>query len=290
MAFWGDYHTHTTYSHGKGSVLDNAKVAAAKGLKEIAITDHGLRHSLFGIRRHQLPSMINDCKNATDLTGVLVLPGIENNVCTFSGLFDAKNSDLEKIDIIQGAYHLACVSSKFIDEFTFQRRNMFRSLMSKSPAKLIAKNTDAYLKLLDNYEVDFIGHLNRDIRLDALTVARYAKQKGTYIELNNKKMSLTDAEIEKMVEEGVEFVCNSDAHHPELVGDFSNVVALIDRLHIPYSLIANWDRFPSFRSHNYNIATKDSHNALKSDGENKLNDDNYTNVNLNGGDTDADDL
>ena len=49
MAFFGDYHTHTTYSHGKGSVADNARAAAAVGLKEIAITDHGLRHIIFGI-------------------------------------------------------------------------------------------------------------------------------------------------------------------------------------------------------------------------------------------------
>ena len=35
-----DHHTHTTYSHGKGSIADNVRVAAAKGLKSIAITDH----------------------------------------------------------------------------------------------------------------------------------------------------------------------------------------------------------------------------------------------------------
>ena len=28
-----DHHTHTTYSHGKGSILDNARVAHEKGLK-----------------------------------------------------------------------------------------------------------------------------------------------------------------------------------------------------------------------------------------------------------------
>ena len=36
-----DYHTHTVYSHGTGSVLENALIAKEKGLKEIAITDHG---------------------------------------------------------------------------------------------------------------------------------------------------------------------------------------------------------------------------------------------------------
>ena len=32
-----DLHTHTTFSHGKGSIEDNVKVAIEKGLKAIAI-------------------------------------------------------------------------------------------------------------------------------------------------------------------------------------------------------------------------------------------------------------
>ncbi len=267
MAFFGDYHTHTTYSHGTGSVSDNARVAAEKGLKEIAITDHGLRHWFLGIRRRQLPHMIDDCARASEETGVLVLPGMENNLCTFSGRFDAKPDDLEKLAIIQGGYHKACASPSFVQEFTFQLRNMFRSFVSKSPKRLIAKNTDAYLKLLDNYEVDFIGHINRDIRADAIEVARYAKQKGTYIELNSKRLTITDAELEQMAADGVEFVCNSDAHSPERVGDMKAAVDAIERLHIPYELIANWERFPSFRSHNYARATRDTHG--QSDGADK---------------------
>ncbi len=251
MAFWGDYHTHTTYSHGKGSVLENAQVAAMKGLKQIAITDHGVRHIVFGIRKRELPSLAADCKDASEKTHVDVLAGIENNFCTFTGRLDASDDVIEKLDIVQGGYHKAVWSTSFAQQFSFQLANYFRSLCSKSPAKLIVKNTDAYLKLLDNYELDFIGHLNRDIRADALTVARYAKQKGTYIELNSKRMSLTDGEIEKMAEEGVEFICNSDAHTPDRVGDMSLALEIIDRLHIPYSLIANWERFPDFRSHNY---------------------------------------
>ena len=77
MAFWGDYHTHTTYSHGKGSVLDNARVAAQKGLGQIAITDHGLSHVIFGVKRKELPRLRADCEAATAETGVRVLVGME---------------------------------------------------------------------------------------------------------------------------------------------------------------------------------------------------------------------
>ena len=88
MAFFGDYHTHTTYSHGKGSVADNARAAAAVGLKEIAITDHGLRHIIFGIKRRELDALRADCERATAETGVKVYAGIENNFNSFDGLLD----------------------------------------------------------------------------------------------------------------------------------------------------------------------------------------------------------
>ena len=36
-----DLHTHTTYSHGKGSIEDNVREAFNQGLEFVAISDHG---------------------------------------------------------------------------------------------------------------------------------------------------------------------------------------------------------------------------------------------------------
>jgi DNA polymerase III alpha subunit (gram-positive type) len=46
----GDYHTHTYYSDGVSSVEDMVEAAIKKGLKTIAITDHGSGHILSGVR------------------------------------------------------------------------------------------------------------------------------------------------------------------------------------------------------------------------------------------------
>ena len=49
MLLYGDYHTHTIYSHGKGDIIDNARVASKKGLKQLAITDHGFDNKLYNV-------------------------------------------------------------------------------------------------------------------------------------------------------------------------------------------------------------------------------------------------
>ena len=57
MILLGDYHTHTVFSHGKGTIEENVKVAQKKGLKEIAIADHGFQHRLYNIKRRDVPLM-----------------------------------------------------------------------------------------------------------------------------------------------------------------------------------------------------------------------------------------
>ena len=52
-----DYHTHTVYSHGKGTIRDNVEEARRKGLSEIAISDHGPGHLTYGIKRSAIPKM-----------------------------------------------------------------------------------------------------------------------------------------------------------------------------------------------------------------------------------------
>ena len=52
-----DYHTHTTYSHGTGSIADNVRAAHEKGLREIAITDHGAGNIAHGMGYAKLGKM-----------------------------------------------------------------------------------------------------------------------------------------------------------------------------------------------------------------------------------------
>ena len=49
MQILADYHTHTKYSHGKGTIEENVLEAISKGIKTIGISDHGYKHLAYGI-------------------------------------------------------------------------------------------------------------------------------------------------------------------------------------------------------------------------------------------------
>ncbi len=248
MLLYGDYHTHTTYSrhgHGKGTVLENASVAADKGLKQIAITDHGFNHEFYGIRRKDIPELKEDILNAREVTGVDILLGVEANLISLDGNVDVREEDYEFLDIFLMGYHRMVKTTTFRDKVYLNWANDMAKIFRPSMEK-INRNTTAFLKALDKYPIDIITHLNYGFETDTLAVAKMAKQKGVYVELNGKRINFTDDEILTMASEGVKFIVNSDAHRPERVGEVNNGLDTIYRLNIPLSLVANVDKIPKF--------------------------------------------
>lgn len=86
MILFGDYHTHTPYSHGKGTILENAIVAKQKGLKEIAITDHGFQALACGMNLKNLEKMRDEIEIAKQKTGINILLGVEANLISLEGV------------------------------------------------------------------------------------------------------------------------------------------------------------------------------------------------------------
>lgn len=266
MAILGDYHTHTEHSrrgrhlHAEGSVLENARAARAAGLKELAVTDHGYSH-YFGVEsRDDFAALVEECRAAELETGVNIYIGLENDIDWRSGknkkhpaLMECDGEVLAELEIVQGGYHAMAGTPTILRNMLFWVRNViFKFLPGRK--KLIKRNTVAYKRVIDEYPVDFIGHLNRGILADAVEIAKYAHERGVYIELNGRHKSLGRKEIQAMVAAGVEFICNSDAHKPQAVGTMPIAEKLIKECGIPYELIANWDRLPEFRSQNFRSA------------------------------------
>ena len=96
MRLTADYHTHTVFSHGKGTIYENVKAAADANLKEIGITDHGFAHPAFGLTERKIPKMRALCDNAQSETGVKVLLGVESNITGINGVSDLKEKLYDK--------------------------------------------------------------------------------------------------------------------------------------------------------------------------------------------------
>ena len=97
-----------------------------------------------------------------------------------------------------------------------------------------------------------ITHLNYSCFCDVTEVAKAARDYGTYIELNSKKIHLTDEELCAVRDTGVRFIIDSDAHSVDRVGDTALVEEILARVDIPHERIDNIEgRTPSFRFREY---------------------------------------
>lgn len=238
-----DYHTHTVYSHGKGSILENAISAKAKGLIGIAITDHGFSHPFYGVKKSELERMRKECLEATLTTGVKVVLGVESNLRGESGKCDLTESDYEKLDVFSAGVHRCIFYDKPRDYLKlFGQTLIDKKLNKKPPKELVEYTTKVYVNAIKNNPIDFITHLNYLCFADVLTVAKCCADYGTLLEINTKKSHMTDEEWEKVLSTDVKFILNSDAHSPDRVGDCRLFYELDKRLNFPRDRIVNFNR------------------------------------------------
>ncbi len=250
MGVLGDYHTHTRYSrhgHGKGSILDNARIAYQKGLRQIAITDHGFNQVTFGVRRTDIPQVKIDIEEAKEQYPIDILLGVEANLISSQGDIDIVPEDYENLDLVALGFHKLVKGKSKKSTFSFVLKNLFCSLIHHTSKKQREINTNAYINAMRKYDIDILTHLNHDCVVDVEKVARVAKETNTLIELNGKRLGMSDEEILKCYNLGCKFVVGSDAHTPNKVGDCHLGLEAALRLRIPDTCIVNINNLPEFK-------------------------------------------
>ncbi len=250
MLLTADYHTHTPYSHGKNKVEENAARAKELGLKAIGISDHGYSHIFFGLSRKKTAAYVAECKVAAEKYGIDVLVGIESNIRGVDGRADLTKADYEKFDIYLCGNHVAIWYDTFADFCTYGLGNVFANKLYKQPSKKqVERNTKGYVNAIKKNPIDILTHLNFRCPANALEVAKCAADYGTYIELNSKKVHLSDEELNDVVAKtSARFVVDSDAHSVDRIGDTKIVEEQLARIGFPMDRIDNVDgRTPNFR-------------------------------------------
>ncbi len=223
---FGDYHTHTMFSHGKNSVLENAFAAKEAGLSEIGICEHGPCH-YHGVSEARFKELASECKEVERETGIKVLVGIESNVIDFDGTADFEPV-LNDVDFVALGMH-CLVKTKFKVMWQLAvRRKLFpntkrqREFNTKIMINAIEKNAK-YL--------DFFSHPDRRFPCDLVRIAEVMAKNNVAFELNTNSLCLTETELKQIASTGVKFIVGSDAHVKNRVGEVTelanNLVALV---------------------------------------------------------------
>ena len=212
-----DYHTHTTFSHGKGSIEDNVKAAIDCGLEEIAITDHGPGHLTYGIKRSAVSTMRKEIQELNEKYNgkIKVYLGVEANVISAGNCLDISHEEAEEYDFIIAGYHYGVTSGYCISNWLDAHK-----LWIGDKGKLKKRNTEMTVKSIYENNLKILTHPGDKGLFDMDEIARACQDTGTLMEISTWHPHLTVEEIKISSKYDVNFVISSDAHTPDRVGSF----------------------------------------------------------------------
>ncbi len=240
-----DYHTHTVYSkvgpylHAKGKVIDNVASAVSKGLRRVAITDHGPT-DLYGIKLADIPRIRADIDEAKSIyPDIEILLGVEADITDSPNGLDVKPEDMGLFDFINAGYHFV-PNCKAIKNFLIFH---LVSLTPKFPMKLVEttrqENTARIAKALRSNRVLVLTHPGDKALIDTEAVAKVCEETGTLVEINARHMHPNASDLRKFAKYDVKFVIGSDAHSPSKVGRYIKSLELALKAGIDPSRIVN---------------------------------------------------
>jgi putative hydrolase len=216
-----DHHTHTVYSHGKGTIEENVRVAATKGLSSIAITDHGPGHLTYGFDMAKVGEIRQEITRLQPLyPDVKILLGIEANTVRISPYLDLTEEDKKQFDIILAGYHYGIRQAGCVANWTYSHTGFFGG-----DSTLKVKNTAMILNALYENHIDVLTHPGDKGPFDIEDIAKACADTGTLMEINMKHAHLTQEEIAVAARYDVKFIIGSDAHVPEAVGAYQASLA-----------------------------------------------------------------
>lgn len=223
MKLVGDLHCHTIASvHAYSTLRENITAANEKGLKVLAITDHG-------IGCEDAPS-VNYFENLLSLpgqiAGIRLLKGVEANIMDFNGNLDMPKEALEKMEVVIASFHTACLVPGTKEE-----------------------HTNAYLRVAENPLVHIIGHSgSAEFLYDYEKVIPVFKKYGKVVEINAHTFICREKSIPNCIhianlckQYEVPVAVNSDAHSEFEVGECKKAFEMLESINFPENLIINTD-------------------------------------------------
>ena len=223
----GDYHTHTVYSrvgpylHGKGRIIDNVRAASEKGLREIAITDHGPT-DFYGLDLKRLPDMRADIEEAMRAyPDVKVYLGVEADIVDSENGLDVPVESVNDFDFINAGYHYV-PNCHMMENFT----SFHMPISAKKKEELRRANTARIVKALTSNKIKILTHPGDKAYIDEEIVAAACEKTGTLVEINARHRHPDAEDLRIYAAHDVKFIISSDAHKPADVGRYAASIAL----------------------------------------------------------------
>ncbi|QWK20570.1 MAG: DNA polymerase/3'-5' exonuclease PolX [Hydrogenobacter thermophilus] len=192
----GDFHMHTNWSDGIGSLEQMVETAYRMGHKYVVIGDHSLSSKVAkGLdmeRYKQQWKEIDRLREKYEPLGFYILKGCEVDILP-DGSLDLPDEFLAEFDFVVASIHTR-----------FSQDNTYR-----------------ILKAIENPYVNLIGHptgksygTREGYPLDMDRVIELAKETGTALELNTFRADLSPENVRKCMQKGVFIAIVTDAHAP----------------------------------------------------------------------------
>ena len=248
MKIFGDYHLHTYASDGRATVREHFDRAAALGISEIAITDHSFcslvccqTEEKFAAQRREIDELSGH--------GVRILQGVEANILGEDGKIDVPDEIIRRCDILLAGFHRFLALTAVNSATRYVLVNGF--LAEPFKQNMVDINTRSFINAINKYPIDVISHLGHRTPVNYGEVARAAKTRGVYIELNEKHILDTHGIVKAIgdiVDSGVNFIVGTDAHSAKKLGDFGAVEKFVVKYGIPHDRIFGIDgNAPTFK-------------------------------------------
>lgn len=241
MDLFADYHTHTLYSHGKGTVEENVQAAIKRGLREVAITDHGPANLLVGIKSAQtldkIRREIDICREK--YPEIKILLGVEANIVSSQGDIDIPLHYIKKLDLLLAGLHTGIITRDFRSGVDLIAKNWISRYSRGMDKKVRYINTLALIRAVERFPIDVVVHPGLKLNIATPILAEVCLRRGTALEINNSHGEKTFEFVKSAAETGVKFVINSDAHSPEAVGRLEAGKKIARELNLEPSRIIN---------------------------------------------------
>ncbi len=246
MKFYGDYHTHSRYSDGRQSLEDIVISAQSRGLKEVAVSDHGPDAAVIGIKNADSYLQIKEeveAINDSERYDIEFLLGAEANIRDLQGGLDIPNDIIKQLDFLIVGLHPYTMPSSIDDGIKIWVQNSLRHLGKGQKEKAKNANTKASCEALHcNPQVEILAHPGLFFQVDIEEVARACIKNDVLFEINcgHEHPPISDIIVAERI--GVDFIIDSDAHFPASVGQLSYGEHVIRSLDLNLDRVINlWD-------------------------------------------------